>query len=135
MMNVTHGAYGMTREVDLSFAEALAQAKRLLGEQGFGVLCEIDVAATLRAKVGAEIGDYVILGACKPDSAFKVLSADPNVGLLLPCNVVVRRADGRTTVAAIDARAMLRVTGRDELEAVATDIDRRLTAVVEGIGA
>lgn len=133
-MKTTHSAYGMTREVDLGFAEALAQTKRLLADQGFGVLCEIDVAATLRAKLGAEIGDYVILGACKPDSAFKVLSADPNVGLLLPCNVVVRRVGGRTTVAAIDASAMLRVTGRDELEAVAADIDLRLTAVVEGVG-
>ena len=135
MTNATRIAYGITRDVDLGFAEAVAQAKRLLADQGFGVLCEIDVAATLRATVGAEIGDYVILGACKPDSAFKVLSADPNVGLLLPCNVVVRHAGGRTTVAAIDASAMLRVTGRDELEAVAADVDRRLTAVVEGVGA
>jgi len=134
-MKTTHNAYGMAREVDLDFAEAVAEAKRLLAQQGFGVLCEIDVAATLRAKVGAEIGDYVILGACKPDLAFEVISADPDVGLLLPCNVVVRRAGGRTTVAAIDASVMLRVTGRDELEAVAADIDRRLTAVVEGVGA
>lgn len=125
--------YGKTREVGADFETALARAKASLAEQGFGVLCEIDVGATLRAKLGSDIGDYVILGACKPDSAYKVLSEDPDIGLLLPCNVIVRRAGGRTTVGIIDANAMLAMTGRDELAAVAAEIDTRLTAVLEGI--
>lgn len=128
-------AYGKTREVGFDFETALARAKTLLAEQGFGVLCEINVGATLRAKVGADIGDYVILGACKPDSAHKALSVDPDIGLLLPCNVVVRRAGGRTTVGVVDANAMLAMTGRDELAPVAAEVDTRLTAVLEGIEA
>ena len=130
-MNATI-SYGKTREVGLDFETALARAKALLAEQGFGVLCEIDVGATLRAKIGADIGDYVILGACKPDSAYKVLGADPDIGLLLPCNVVVRRAGGRTTVGIIDANAMLGMTGREELAPVAADVDARLCAVLDG---
>ena len=129
----TTSVYGKTREVGLDFEAALARAKTLLAEQGFGVLCEINVGATLRAKVGADIGEYVILGACKPDSAYKVLSADPDIGLLLPCNVVVRHAGGRTTVGIIDAKAMLAMTGLDELAAVAADVDTRLSAVLEAI--
>jgi uncharacterized protein (DUF302 family) len=127
--------YGTTREVALGFPEAVARAKALLAAQGFGVLCEIDVAATLRAKAGVDIGDYVILGACKPDSASHVLAVDPDIGLLLPCNVVVRRDRGRTTVSAIDADAMLGLTGRPELAPVAADVNARLSAVLEQIGA
>jgi uncharacterized protein (DUF302 family) len=126
-------SYGKTREVDLDFDEAVARAKKLLAQQGFGVLSEIDVAATLRAKLGADIGQYVILGACKPDAAKHALDADPDVGLLLPCNVIVRRSAGRTTVGVVDAGAMLRLTGNVELASTAADVDARLIAVLDGI--
>jgi uncharacterized protein (DUF302 family) len=132
-MNTMQLSYGKTREVDLDFDEAVARAKKLLAQQGFGVLSEIDVAATLRAKLGADIGQYVILGACKPDAAKHALDADPDVGLLLPCNVIVRRSAGRTTVGVVDAGAMLRLTGNVELASTAADVDARLIAVLDGI--
>lgn len=132
-MNTTTLAYGKTREVALGFDDAVARAKELLAAQGFGVLCQIDVAATLRAKIGADVGDYVILGACKPDSAHRALVAEPDIGILLPCNVVVRRSGGRTTVGIVDATAMLAMTGRNELAPIAADVDARLTAVLDGL--
>jgi uncharacterized protein (DUF302 family) len=132
-MNTMQLSYGKTREVDLDFDEAVARAKKLLAQQGFGVLSEIDVAATLRAKLGADIGQYVILGACKPDAAKHALDADPDVGLLLPCNVIVRRSAGRTSVGVVDAGAMLRLTGNVELASTAADVDARLIAVLDGI--
>ena len=132
-MKTTQLSYGTTREVDLDFGPAIARAKELLAKQGFGILAEIDVAATLRAKLGADIGQYVILGACKPDAAKHALDADPDVGLLLPCNVVVRRNAGRTTVGVVNASAMLRLTGNAELGATAADVDARLVAVLDGI--
>ena len=132
MMN-SQLSYGTTRDVALDFPAALARAKVLLAEQGFGILCEIDVAATLRGKLGIDIGDYVILGACKPDSASRVLAADLDAGLLLPCNVVVRRSAGRTTVGIIDANAMVQLIGKVELTPVAADVSSRLTTVLDGI--
>ena len=134
MNTITHHSYGASREVALEFPAAVARAKALLAEQGFGVLCEIDVAATLRAKAGVDIGDYVILRACKPDSAKVALGADPDVGLLLPCNVIVRHAAGHTTVGVVNADAMLAFTGSHELAPIAADVNARLTAVLDGIG-
>lgn len=133
MNTTTHHSYGTSREVALDFSTAVARAKALLAEHGFGVLCEIDVAATLRAKAGFDIGDYVILGACKPDSAKIALAADPDVGLLLPCNVIVRRSGGHTTVGVVDAAAMLTFTGHPELGPTADDVNARLTAVLDAI--
>jgi uncharacterized protein (DUF302 family) len=133
-MNHTQLSYGTTRDIALDFPDALARAKVLLAEQGFGILCEIDVAATLRSKLGIDIGDYVILGACKPDSASRVLAADPDAGLLLPCNVIVRRSAGHTTVGIIDANAMVTIIGHDELASVAADVSARLNAVLDGLG-
>lgn len=131
-MNITSLPYGNSTEVLLDVPAAIARAKELLAEQGFGVLCEIDVAATLRAKLGAEIGEYVILGACRPDAARTALAAEPDLGLLLPCNVLVRRAQGRTTVGVIDAGAMLGIVGNDALAPLAADINGRLAAVLRG---
>jgi len=130
----TRHSYGTSREVELDFLTAVARARALLAEHGFGILCEIDIAATLRAKAGVDLGDYVILGACKPDSARIALAADPDVGLLLPCNVIVRRAAGHTTVGVVDADAMLAFTGHQELGPVAADVNARLTAVLEAFG-
>ena len=132
-MNHTQLSYGTTRDVALDFPDALARAKVLLTEQGFGILCEIDVAATLRSKLGIDIGDYVILGACKPDSASRVLAADLDAGLLLPCNVIVRRSAGHTTIGVIDVNAMVKLIGHDELTPVAADVGARLHAVLDGI--
>ena len=99
--------YGHVVETALSYGDAIERVKGLLKEQGFGVLCEIDVAKTLREKIGAEFRPYVILGACNPNLANRSLNAEAQLGLLLPCNVVVQELDGRTVVSAVDAQAML----------------------------
>ncbi len=110
----------------LPFADAVARAREALQDEGFGVLTEIDVQATLREKLGEEIEPYVILGACNPTYAHRALAIEPDLGTLLPCNVVVRRADGRTHVLAVDPIAMLGVVGNPELDPIAAEIRERL---------
>jgi uncharacterized protein (DUF302 family) len=114
---------------------ATATARRVraaLKEQGFGVLTEIDVQATLRDKLGAEMEDYLILGACNPPLAHRALDVDRDIGLILPCNVVVR-ADGpdATLVRALDPQSMVAFTGRPELKAVADEANARLRAALD----
>ena len=102
-----------------------------LAKEGFGVLCEIDVQATLREKLGVEREPYTILGACNPSLAHEALTAEPQLGTLLPCNVVVYERDGETVISAIDAERMLSVVGNDELAGTATRVRAKLAAVVE----
>ncbi|MDR2986719.1 MAG: DUF302 domain-containing protein, partial [Nocardiopsaceae bacterium] len=90
--------YGITVRTDLPFAEASERVREALKEQGFGVLTEIDVQATMREKLGKETGAYLILGACNPPLADRALAADKSIGLLLPCNLVVRADSGQTVV-------------------------------------
>lgn len=123
--------YAITRESQLSFDDAVARAREALAAEGFGVLCEIDVQATLRAKLGEEREPYVILGACNPPLAHRALTAEPEIGVLLPCNVVVHVEGGRTFVSAVDAGAQLGIVGRPELEPIASEVRERLVRVVE----
>ena len=111
----------------------LGGAERLLelAAEGFGVLCEIDVQATLKQKLGVEREPYVILGACNPPLAHAALEAEPELGTLLPCNVVVYEQHGETHIAAIDAERMLSIVGNDGLAPTAAEVRRRLSAVVE----
>jgi uncharacterized protein (DUF302 family) len=108
-----------------------------LGDEGFGVLCEIDVAATLKQKLGVDIGAYAILGACNPPLANRALRADPNVGLLLPCNVVIRDGDrpGTTVVAVVDPEKLIEIADGGELSAIAADASHRLWRVLLAVGA
>ncbi len=99
-------SYSYTTKTDLGFEQAVARVKETFKEQGFGVLTEIDIQATLREKIGAETEPYVILGACNPGFASKALAADPGVGVFLPCNVVVRRSGGDTIIEAMDPAVM-----------------------------
>ncbi|WP_042394585.1 DUF302 domain-containing protein [Streptacidiphilus carbonis] len=118
--------YGITVTLDTPFPEAVGLVREALADQGFGVLTEIDVQATLRAKLGEEMEDYLILGACNPPLAHRALAADRRIGLLLPCNVVVRTADDRTVVEAMNPQIMVQVTEEPELAAVADEATARL---------
>jgi len=129
----TDSTYAIARTTTLDFDAAVAAARAALAGEGFGVLCEIDVQATLREKLGAVREPYVILGACNPPLAHQALETDPQIGVLLPCNVVVYVEDGTTHVAAIDAAVMLGVVGSAELEPIAADVRGRLERVIEAI--
>ena len=123
--------YTLSATTELGFADAVERVRDELKAEGFGVLCEIDVQATLREKLGEETEPYVILGACNPPLAHRALGAEPELGVLLPCNVVVYRRDGETHVAAVDAERMLSIVGNDELAPVAAQVRDKLARVVE----
>jgi len=125
--------YGITVRTDAPFDRTVAQVRDALARQGFGVLTEIDVRATLRAKLGADMEDYLILGACNPPLAHRALAEDRQIGLLLPCNVVVRAADGQTIVEALDPITMAVITGREGLRPVAEEAAERLRAALASI--
>jgi uncharacterized protein (DUF302 family) len=125
--------YGITVRTGLTFAEAAERIRKALKEQGFGVLTEIDVQATLREKLGEETGEYLILGACNPPLAHRALAADPSIGLLLPCNVVIRDDAGHTVVEALDPQTMVSVTGERALKPVAEEVARRLRAALASL--
>ncbi|WP_395296454.1 DUF302 domain-containing protein [Kitasatospora hibisci] len=125
--------YGIPVTLDLPFADAVERVRAALAEQGFGILTEIDVRGTLQAKLGEEIEDYVILGACRPLLAHRALQVDRRVGLLLPCNVVVRAVGERTVVEAMDPQLMVRVAEQPALEAVADEAATRLRAALDAL--
>jgi uncharacterized protein (DUF302 family) len=120
---------------ELSFEEAVERVRQELKSEGFGILCEIDVQATLREKLGVEREPYLILGACNPPLAHRALCAEPELGTLLPCNVVVHRTDGETRVSAVDAERMLAIVENEELAPIAAQVREKLAAVVERVTA
>ena len=121
-------SYGFSVTVPLPFEQAVEATRAALATQGFGVLTEIDVRATLRKKLDVEFRPYVILGACNPRLAHQALSAEPEAGLLLPCNVVVQATDeaGESRVSVLDPLAMMGLTGRDDIVPIALDARGRL---------
>jgi uncharacterized protein (DUF302 family) len=123
-------SYGTSVTVPAPFADTVSKVRKALARQGFGVLTEIDVTATLRAKLGEQIEDYVILGACSPPFAHRALGIDRSIGLLLPCNIVVRATQDGTAVEALDPQVMVTLTGRPELKPVADEVARRLAAAL-----
>jgi uncharacterized protein (DUF302 family) len=128
-------AYTLRTEVALPYDAALVATRAALADQGFGVLTEIDLAATLHAKLGVDLPPQVILGACRPPLAYEAIQADPAIATVLPCNVVVRAADDDTTVIeALDPAVMLGVSDDRALEAVATDARQRLVAALAVLG-
>jgi len=129
-MSVRELSYGTAVTTTMSFDDAVARAKELLRDEGFGVLCEIDVQKTLKEKIGADFRPYVILGACNPKLAHHALSAESQLGLLLPCNVVVQQDGERVIASAIDAEVLLGIVGQPELSDTARDVNARLSRVL-----
>jgi uncharacterized protein (DUF302 family) len=133
-MTVTEASYAIGRTVSYSYEEADRRVRDALKEEGFGVLTEIDVAATLKEKLGVDFPPYEILGACNPPLAHQALQAEPDVGLLLPCNVVVRAlSDGRTLVEALDPVKQLAVADAPALTTLAEDVRARMRRVIEAL--
>ena len=128
-------AYALTGRTALGFEETVERARAALREEGFGVLCELDTQATLREKLGIETDRYTILGACNPPLAHQALVAEPDVGVFLPCNVVVYVRDEVTYVSSVDAERMLSLVGRDELAPIAADVRARFARVVASVTA
>jgi len=133
-------SYTHTVTVALPYLEVVERTRAALADQGFGILTEVDIKATFAAKLGADaaaaVGDYIILGACNPTLASKALAAEPELGALLPCNIVVRRAndDHETTVEAIDPQTMVQLSRSDQVREVADDADVRLRAALSTVG-
>lgn len=124
--------YGIKKTVGLPWADAVARVRELLGEEGFGVLTEIDVRETLKKKLDVDFDRYIILGACNPPLAHRALTAERDIGLLLPCNVIVYEdGEERSVVAAIDPNSMIELSGgKGEIESVAREARERLEKVM-----
>ena len=135
MSDTTLSSYAMQTTLDLPYEAAIEKVTAALKEQGFGILTEIDVKATLKKKLDADFRKYAILGACNPPLAHKALSTDLGIGLLLPCNVVVYEDDGKSVVAIADPIAMLQVANIPELDAVAKEARSRLEKVMDALSA
>jgi uncharacterized protein (DUF302 family) len=127
--------YGVGLTVALGYQRAVESVKEALAAEGFGILCEIDVAATMKKKLDVDFRPYVILGACNPPLAHRALTAERDIGLLLPCNVIVYADDvpGRSVIAALDPVVALSVTGNTDLQPVALDVKARLIRALEAV--
>ena len=125
--------YGISVRTAVPFPEAVRRVREALAAQGFGVLTEIDVRATLHEKLGADMEDYLILGACNPPLAHQALAADRKVGLLLPCNVVIRTGHGETIIEALDPQIIAEVAGQ-ALRPVAAEAAARIRAALAAVG-
>lgn len=126
--------FGLRRDSAAGYAETIERVKAALKEQGFGVLTEIDVQATLKAKIGADVPPYIILGACNPPLAHRALTANPEVGMLLPCNVVVRETgDGKVVVEAMDPVAAMGIVQDEAVKAVAAEAREKIAKALAAL--
>jgi uncharacterized protein (DUF302 family) len=127
--------YGISTTLPLGYDDAVARTKAALSAEGFGVLSEIDVAATMKKKLDVDFRPYVILGACNPPLAHQALTAERDIGLLLPCNVIVYAGDqpGHSVVAVMDPVQALQLTGNDQVRPLAEQVRVRLTRVLEAL--
>ena len=127
--------YGLTRRVALTYEQAVERVRETLKAEGFGILTEIDVKQTMKQKLDKEFTKYVILGACNPPLAYRALSEEIDIGLLLPCNVNVYEdpATGETVVSAVDPQLLVEATQRPQLEPIAREVRAKLTAALEAL--
>ena len=127
--------YGISTRVEMPYARAVERTREELAKEGFGVLSEIDIAAALKQKLGVDFRPYVILGACNPPLAHQALTAEPDIGLLLPCNLIVYAGEreGTSVVAAMDPIEALALTGNERIAPLAREVKARLQRVLEGV--
>jgi uncharacterized protein (DUF302 family) len=128
-----HNAYAFRAKLNLPYEQAVAKATEALKEQGFGVLTEIDVQATLKKKLDVDFRKYVILGACNPPLAHRALTAELEVGLLLPCNVIVYEQEGGSIVSILDPIAMIGIANNPNLDPIAHEARERLQRVIKAL--
>jgi uncharacterized protein (DUF302 family) len=126
-------SYGFSKESNLDFEELVIRVREELKKEGFGILTEIDVKKTLKEKLDVDWDDYIILGACNPQFAHKALKAEREIGLLLPCNVVVYSKDGKNFVSVINPRDAMSVVDNEELKGIAGEVGGKLRMVLEGV--
>jgi len=127
-------SYHFSKTVDLSFEDTVKKATEELKKEGFGILTEIDVKETLKKKLDADFRNYVILGACNPPFAYEALKAERNIGIMLPCNVIVQEADdGKTEVAAVDPIASMQAIKNEKLGEIATQVTEKLKRVIQNM--
>lgn len=127
-------SYGISKEIEISYEDAVEKTRGLLAAEGFGILTEIDVKETLKKKLDQDFRKYIILGACNPPYAYKALTAETDIGLLLPCNVIVYENDkGRTTVSAIDPTVAMGMVENETLAELAGEIREKLVKVINNL--
>lgn len=129
-MQSTALQYGYSKTVSGTFEQTLDRVRKALLEEGFGVQAEINISNALREKLGVEVSRQLILGACNPQLAYKAMQAEPEITLLLPCNVTLRQNGDRVEVAVIDAGKMMQFVGNPELQPIAKEVNRRLQSVL-----
>ncbi len=127
-------SYGYKKKVNMNYETALTRTREELQKQGFGVLTEIDVKATLKEKLGVEFDNYIIIGACNPPFAYEALQVERDIGLLLPCNVIVYEMKSETYVSAIVPSVAMSMIENEELAGVAVEVEQKLERVVDGVG-
>ncbi|MDL1892223.1 DUF302 domain-containing protein [Sphingobacteriales bacterium CHB3] len=125
--------YGFSKTTTLQFDQAVEKVTDELKKEGFGVLTTIDVRETMKKKLDIDFKKYVILGACNPPFAFKALQAEPEIGLLLPCNVVVYEENGHSTVSIFDPMVMTQILENDAMKPIAEEVQARLKRVIEAV--
>jgi uncharacterized protein (DUF302 family) len=125
--------YGYKKQVALSYADAVRKTREELQKEGFGVLTEIDVRATLKKKLNVDFDNYIILGACNPPFAYKSLQAEKDIGLLLPCNVIVYETGGQTFVSAILPTEAMSMVRNDSLRDIAVQVEAKLKKVIDNV--
>ena len=125
--------YGFTKEMDIPYEKAIEQVRETLKKEGFGILTEIDVREKMKEKLGVDMKKYIILGACNPPNAYKAILAEENIGLMLPCNVIVYEKGNKTVLSVVRPTAAMRMVDNAELQKVAEEVEGQLKKAFDAI--